>query len=229
MSDIQTSAEVSELYGAWAAAQAEITAVDQNRTVEVRMKTGGKYSYSYATLAQILHTIREPLTKNGLWYTQYVRAGEMITRVFHKSGEWMETGVIPMPDIKGAPADIGGIISFFKRYSLSEAMGLATEEDNSAEQGDDRQVSFRAKGAPKQADHQVGGADVEEPPMGWGDWSRGLLEAVKTRETLDELMGLQQTNWPYIDRLRHVDKMMFDDLSNAFKAKRAALDPKQGF
>ena len=142
MSDIQTSAEVSELYGAWAAAQAEITAVDQNRTVEVRMKTGGKYSYSYATLAQILHTIREPLTKNGLWYTQYVRAGEMITRVFHKSGEWMETGVIPMPDIKGAPADIGGIISFFKRYSLSEAMGLATEEDNSAEQGDDRQVSF---------------------------------------------------------------------------------------
>ena len=228
------SESLSSLFEALAAAQSVIDNVTHDREVEVPIRDKnnpgqfkGKYRFRYSTLAGIMNVIRPPLTENGIFFTQYIREGEMITRLFHKSGEWMEAGVIPMPDIKGSPQDIGSITSYFRRYSLSAALGLASEEDNDGEQGD-REVSFRARGTPKARDDQEQ-SKVEEPPMGWGDWARGLLDAVKSRTTPEELQTLQQTNWPYIDRLRHVDKTMFDDLSNAFGAKRAALNPKEAF
>jgi hypothetical protein len=232
MSEPQTSTEVASLYEAWALAQASIEAVSQNREVEVKMKSGGKYSYSYATLAQILHTIREPLTSNGLWYTQYVRGGEMITRVFHKTGQWMETGMIPIPDMKGAPADVGGIISFFKRYSLSEAMGLATEEDNAAEQGEDRQVDFRARGMPRErpSDHQQNQPPpTPEPEEGWGSWARSFIakvNAVQKESLLDDLIAEERQ---FINGSRRIDKMMYEDIGKAITNARAVLNDEAPF
>ena len=130
------SQSIANLMEALATAHTEIENVAQNREVKVPIKdkqTGavkGNYSFTYATLAGILHHIRETLTKNGLWYSQFVRDGFMVTRLFHKSGEWMDTGNVPLPDVKGSPQDVGSIISYFKRYSLSAALGLASEEDN---------------------------------------------------------------------------------------------------
>lgn len=232
MSEPQTSPEVASLYEAWALAQASIEAVSQNREVEVKMKSGGKYSYSYATLAQILHTIREPLTSNGLWYTQYVRGGEMITRVFHKSGQWMETGMIPIPDMRGAPADVGGIISFFKRYSLSEAMGLATEEDNAAEQGEDRQVDFRARGMPRErpADQQQSQLPpTPEPEEGYGDWARGFIAKVNdaaSESLLDDLIAAEKA---FINGSRRVDRTMYEAIGKAITNRRSILGDEVPF
>lgn len=229
-----TSTETDAIFSDYIAAHAEIENVGKDREVKVPLKDKnnpgqfkGHYTFVYATMAGILHHIRPALTSHGIWFVQFIRMGEMVTRIIHKSGQWIEAGHLPMPDVKGSPQELGSIVSYVKRYSLSMAFGLASEEDNDGEQGD-REVSFRARGTPKAAAEQQEKA-IEEPPMGWGDWTRGMLDAVKSRETLDELQGLQQTNWPYIDRIRHVDPTMFKDLSDAFAAKRAALDPKQGF
>ena len=224
--EIRTSVEVASLFEAFAAASAEIENIKQNRDVEVRMKSGGKYSYSYATLAQILHDVRAPLTGNGMWYTQYVRDGEMVTRLLHKSGQWMETGMIPMPNVTGAPADIGGVVSFFKRYSLSAALGLATEDDSAGEDEHRGEVvEFKPRGVARDAPPPE--PQVEIPPGGFGDWARDLMMKVndalkdiateKPEETVAKVDALKNENKRYINSVKKVDSMIFADIEKTFK------------
>lgn len=228
MTTIQ-SESIATLAEALATAHTTIENVAQNREVEVPIKdkaTGaikGKYKFSYATLAGILHHVRPTLTENGIWYTQFVRDGMMVTRLFHKSGEWMDTGHVPMPDVKGSPQDIGSIISYFKRYSLSAALGLASEEDNEGEQGD-REVSFRARGAARVSSAPEDAEPVEEPPQGWGDWARGLIAVIAEKNNNEELDGLRDTNKRLINAARRVDKAMYDDIGAAFEARRAVVN-----
>jgi ERF superfamily len=228
MTDISQSDSIAALAKALATAQKTIQNVAQNREVEVPIKdkqTGaikGRYKFSYATLASILTEIRATLTEQGLWYTQFVRDGHMITRLFHESGEWMDTGHLPLPDIKGSPQDIGSIISYFKRYSLSAAIGLATEEDNDGEQAD-REVSFRARGA-AHAQEAVEGGEVEEPPQGWGDWARGLIAVVAEKKTNEELDALRDANKRFINACYRVDRTMHRDIKKAFDNRRAVLN-----
>ncbi|WP_181008470.1 ERF family protein [Sphingomonas montanisoli] len=220
---------------ALATAHAAIDNVGQDREVEVPIKDRnnpgqfkGKYKFRYATLAGILHHVRPELTKNGVWYTQFVRSGEMVTRLFHKSGEWMDSGQLPMPDIKGSPQDIGSIISYFKRYSLTAALGLAAEEDNDAETGE-REVSFRAVRSNGREQATESAPQVEEPPMGWGDWARGLINAVADQGSNEELDALRDTNKRYINAVQRVDRAMHADIGAAFTGRRAALDKNAAF
>lgn len=228
MNETFQSSSIAALTEALAEAHKTIENVAQNREVEVPIKdksTGaikGKYKFSYATLAGILHHIRGILTENGIWYTQFVRDGAMVTRLFHKSGEWMDTGNVPLPDVKGSPQDIGSIISYFKRYSLSAALGLATEEDNDGEQAD-REVSFRARGAAR-AQEATEGGEVEEPPQGWGDWARGLIDIVATKGSDDELDALRDTNKRFINGAYKVDRKMHADIQLAFTNRRAVIN-----
>lgn len=236
MTEAQSSSGLSALYAGWVAAEGEIENILKSREVEVPIKDKanpgqykGKYKFTYAELGQILHQVREPLTKNGVWYTQYVRAGWMITRVFHKSGQWMETGMLPMPNITGSPQDIGSVITYFKRYSISCALGLATEEDVDGQTGADsgREVSFSSHGTPRQRDSgppaepNVG---IEAPANGWGQWTRELIEAVNKAETTDILDDIREDEKQRINAVRRVDKVMYDDIGKAFTDKRAVLD-----
>lgn len=229
-----------KLFEALALAQSEMMAVAYSREVSVAIKDKvtravvGNYKFSYATLATILQTIREPMTKNGLWYTQFIDKGVMVTRIFHKSGQWLDTGMIPMPDIKGSPQDIGSIVSYFKRYSLSEALGLGSEEDNDGEdsQGDHgaREVSFRAKGVAQQRDSgPAPDADVgvPEPQGGWGDWTRKLVEEIDKAGDQVILDEIKMDEARMINAVRRVDKAMYDEIGRAFTRRRSVLNPNE--
>jgi len=227
--NMSMSTEVADLFAALALANKEIQNVDQNRTVEVKTRDSGKYSYSYATLANIVHNIRDALTKNGVWYTQRIADGNMVTRLIHSSGQWLDTGHVPMPNVSGKPAEVGAVVSFFKRYSLSAAMGLATEEDNSGEDGG-RDVNFRARGERRDRDEPRDVATgVEEPPEGWGDWGRTIIAEVETAKDNDRLDQLRDDNKRYINGVNKVDAMIFRVVQEAFTKRRAALDPNASF
>lgn len=228
MTDTTMSASISNLLEAYVLAQGQIDNVLQDREVEVPIKDKanpgqykGKYKFRYATLPGILSHIRKALTDNGIWYTQFVRSGMMVTRLLHKSGEWMDTGDVPMPDIKGSPQDIGAIISYFKRYSLTEAMGLAAEDDSDGTI--DSEVSFRARGAAR-AQESAEGGEVEEPPQGWGDWARGLLAIIAEKSDNEELDALRDTNKRQINAVRRIDKAMYDAIGKAFEDRRAVVN-----
>jgi len=90
----------------------------------------------YADLGSIIETARPVLEKHGLSVSQMVEGdGASIgvtTILMHSSGEWLESTVsLPVGDEKGkSQAQVAGsIVSYMRRYALSAALGMYTDED----------------------------------------------------------------------------------------------------
>lgn len=90
----------------------------------------------YASLAAIHRAVSPLLAKHGLAVMQFPiseegRAG-CITRILHESGESMEETLL-LPLSKNDPQGAGAAITYARRYGLSGALGLITEEDDDGE------------------------------------------------------------------------------------------------
>src|SRR5690625_3443806 len=72
--------------------------------------------------------------------------------LFHSSGEWMQSDPLKMP-ANPSIQDMGGQITYMKRYSLSALLGIATEKDDDANgaSGNEYQMT-KAKASDKQLD-----------------------------------------------------------------------------
>src|SRR5581483_312555 len=129
------SRTIGAIAAALAKAQGEMKLPEKNRTVTVQTKTGGKYTFEYADLAAINAVIREPLSKNGLAYTHIMSRDEqgphLLTMLVHSSGEWFSSRY-PLPSTAD-PRDLGGQITYGKRYSISALIGCVADDDNDAE------------------------------------------------------------------------------------------------
>lgn len=134
----------AKLAEALAKAQGEIKAPLKRRKVDFTNKTGVRVKYNYADLADVIECIREPLAKNGLSIThqlEYLDSGRgawygLTTRLNHASGEYL-TCWYPLPDpvdkeIKAQ--EFGSALTYARRYSLSSLLGIASEEDDDAEE-----------------------------------------------------------------------------------------------
>ncbi len=147
---------INELAGALAKAQGAFEAVERNREVEVTMKSGGKYSFTYATLDAIVDMIREPLSVNGLAYTQGVDGSEngsvVDTLLLHSSGQWLRTATPIRIDGSGAQA-LGSGITYAKRYALTALLGIVAEEDDDANDADGNQKKVTPKEPNRSADN----------------------------------------------------------------------------
>lgn len=87
----------------------------------------------YADLSAVWDAIRGPLTENGIGVLQDVenigKAVAVTTRLVH-SGQWYEFGPLVMPLAAETAHGIGSAITYGKRYALSAALGVATEDDD---------------------------------------------------------------------------------------------------
>lgn len=97
----------------------------------------GSYSYTYADLADVVETIRKPLSACGLAFSQSPTNlnGEhaLRTTVFHTSGEKIsEVMRIPIGR-EVAAQQFGSALTYSKRYMLCAMLGLVTEDDNDAQ------------------------------------------------------------------------------------------------
>ena len=98
------------------------------------------YGYKYATLDSVIASVKEAMEGVGLSFSQEVGfEGEMITvttHVFHNSGQFISYGPICLPKDSGKKmSDVqaaGSAITYARRYSLSAAFGIASEEDDDA-------------------------------------------------------------------------------------------------
>lgn len=124
------SEQINELADALASAQGEFPSVERNRSVSVRMKTGGEYEFEYATLDNIIKSVRPAMSKHGLAFTQMVVGSDVVTTIMHKSGQWISSS-IPMKFGDGTgPQAFGSAITYAKRYSLSAMLGIAPDDDD---------------------------------------------------------------------------------------------------
>lgn len=139
---MNTSETISEIASALAAAQGQLSDPVKGRTAST-----GTFSYSYASLPDLLPAVRAVLSSNGIALIQECE-DVCNTRLIHKSGEWIET-VYPLDldggRLRGAQAR-GSAVTYARRYSLMSLLGLAAEDDDGA--GSTRSTAPPARPAP---------------------------------------------------------------------------------
>lgn len=129
------SPELDKWATAYVEAWAELEEITKGRKAEVEMKQGGKYSYTFANIADVLASIRPVLAKHGLAPSQPVAArGSSIavwTTLFHTSGQYVTFVALEMAG-GNTPQSAGSAITYARRYALGAAMGLAMDDDDGA-------------------------------------------------------------------------------------------------
>jgi hypothetical protein len=129
-----------KLAAALAKVQASLPKLERDRTVEVQQKSGGSYTYSYATLANLSDAVLPLLAANGLAFTALPGLGsdgKMCLRylLLHESGESL-VGEFPL-SAEGGIQVLGGRITYARRYCLAAVVGIAADEDDEARLADD--------------------------------------------------------------------------------------------
>ncbi len=130
------SSETGQIAAALVSALSKLRNPPRNRSVEVSTRGGGKYSFRYATLDKILDMARPVLAAEGLVLFQPISTNEkgglvLVTRLLHRSGEWMETS-IPLPTPGGDPQSFGSAVTYLRRYAVTALLGIASDEDDDA-------------------------------------------------------------------------------------------------
>lgn len=120
---MNTSESIKEIATALCSFQGEVEKINKEATNPF-------FKSKYATLANILDVIREPLHKNGLSFVQFP-TGQfgLVTRLMHNSGEWLEAEYEMQPT-KNTPQEIGSCITYMRRYALGSILGLNIDEDD---------------------------------------------------------------------------------------------------
>lgn len=119
---MKTSETIAELSIAFVAAQAEL----KNAAFD---KINPHFKSKYATLAGIRDGIVPVLSKHGLGVIQGTDMDCVVTRLIHKSGQWIESRY---PLAMDKPQQMGSAMTYARRYSLAAICGIASEEDDDA-------------------------------------------------------------------------------------------------
>lgn len=116
---------MSELQKALVGALAELDDPTKNRT--------GQHGSSYLDLAGLLSAVRKVLAKHDLAVTQDVVVDEgtlvVTTEILHSGGEARVYGPARVR-AAGDMQQLGGFITYLRRYQLSSALGIAGAEDD---------------------------------------------------------------------------------------------------
>jgi hypothetical protein len=137
------------LSAALAKAQGAFKPIHRDKTVTVTMKSGGRYSFSYAPLETILAAVMPALSSNGLSLTQscvmmadkeYVR-----TQLRHSSGELIENNTRILVGDAG-PQAYGSALTYARRYGVTLLLCISADDDDdgNAAEGNESQPTGRA-------------------------------------------------------------------------------------
>jgi hypothetical protein len=99
----------------------------------------GKNPYfksDYATLEEVITTVKPPLNDNGVMFQQVCHPSDIgvcVETVFYGHGGELRTGQFTVPADKRDPQGFGSALTYAKRYSLSMACGVGHQKDDDAE------------------------------------------------------------------------------------------------
>lgn len=162
---MNTSESIKEIATALCSFQGEVEKINKEATNPF-------FKSKYATLANILDVIREPLHKNGLSFVQFPTGQfRLVTRLMHNSGEWLEAEYEMQPT-KNTPQEIGSCITYMRRYALGSILGLNIDDDDDG----------NAASKPTEQQQQTKNIVKDVPKV---------LAMIKAATTLDELKKIQ--------------------------------------
>ena len=122
---MKTSESVEHIFPALATAQSKIKGAktDANNPF---------FNSKYADMASVVESLREPFALSGLGFIQGVSddAKMLVTRIFHTSGEWIETSYPLSCKDWANPQAVGSSVTYAKRYGLQAAAGIPSVDDD---------------------------------------------------------------------------------------------------
>jgi len=129
------SLTMGKLFEALANAQKKIVAPMFDKEAKIPMKKGGMFKFSYASLNAVQGALKFPLAENGICYLQFPTSNgskvSIETLVGHSSGEWISR-VFSLTAAGSDIKDIGGCVTYGKRYALAAIFNLTPDEDSDA-------------------------------------------------------------------------------------------------
>lgn len=141
---------ISQLATAYAKAQGQFRTPTLNRTAVIKNAAGQfLYETHYADIQECIDCIKKPLADNGLSFvqtTQPINGGWfLVLELLHASGESKKT-LLPI-DVNKPPQQLGGLLTYLKRYQISAFFGLAADfdDDGNAAGGNGNVVEGKAK------------------------------------------------------------------------------------
>lgn len=137
---MEQSQTIIELASALAKFQAEVKGVKKDGVNPF-------FHSKYATLENVIATVKEPLRKNGLSFSQFPTGdNELCTILMHTSGEFLKATAKMSPK-DNSPQAQGSAITYLRRYAISAILGLATEEDDDGNAATRENASATSYGA----------------------------------------------------------------------------------
>lgn len=124
------------------------------------------FKSKYASLSQILETIDEPLTNNGLAIVQFPEGQYgLCTRLVHTSGEWLEA-CYTMKPTKDTPQDLGSAITYQRRYAVGAILSLNIDDDDDGNNASGRGDSAgNSNGQPKSKQRDTAPQNEPQPDI----------------------------------------------------------------
>jgi len=130
---MKRSESISTITGALCQFRASLPKIELNATVKVSTKTGGSYTFRYATFPHIKNIAEPFLVENGLFVSQFIEMdGNLTTLLSHVSGEYMETTCSVGNTNNKSAQEYGSLVTYFKRYSYCAVLGIAADDDDDA-------------------------------------------------------------------------------------------------
>lgn len=115
------------------AALAELVTVTKGREAKIDSKTGSSYRYTYADLGDLVADTRPVLAAHGLVALTPVHGHDgrlaCTVELIHASGGTKTFLPLPFPESRDA-RDSGSWMTYFRRYALLAALGMATADDD---------------------------------------------------------------------------------------------------
>jgi hypothetical protein len=200
-----TEEQLASLYAALAEARGQFGEIVKSSTVEVRMNSGGKYTFSYAPMETLLKATVPALSKNGLlvmlpFSRVEPEACVQWAIIAHKGGGRLVFSYpfAPNKEIK----TFGGDLTYYQRYAYRSALSLAADADldempeeargeTSAQKVAPQAPQARANPAPSQPQRPQEPVKNRTPPTPEPADSAGdAKHAARVKETQDALRSI---------------------------------------
>jgi len=138
--------QMGAFYAALSKAQGEFKEIPKTKTVDFKMKNGGRQQYSYADLADVRRATQKGLSDNGLCIIQHLYGPMLVTRLACSSGGYIESS---MPiNLNQDVKSLGSQITYFRRYALCAILGVVADEDVDGDAQDTVQAAPRKPNPP---------------------------------------------------------------------------------
>jgi hypothetical protein len=224
----------AEFYKALAAARKEFPEIPKNRVASVRSQKGS-FSYKYADLSDVFNAVDSFLSAHGLSVSQWVLSDTLWTEVAHESGTSRATPY-PIHTDKAERMHPGQehskAVTLAKRYGLTAALGVATEESIEGDHSRRRPATQESM----QMDDNFGTGDGTRMPKGAKFTkdstprekaeaaSEAIIEQFSEAKTQKGVNGAWNRNTMFIDLLGNKHEDLYQNVFDAFHSRLESVE-----